>query len=74
MPPGNGVAWFLLTRNHHIRENSKVKNIIVRTSELLMLALIFASGAALMGCEEGPVEEAGEEVDDALDDAGDELD
>ena len=51
-----------------------MKNIIVRTSELLMLALIFATGAALMGCEEGPVEEAGEEVDNALDDVGDELD
>jgi hypothetical protein len=28
----------------------------------------------LAGCEEGPLEEAGEEIDDAVDDAGDEID
>ena len=50
-----------------------MKNIVVRASELLMLGLVFASGIALTGCEEGPLEEAGEEVDDALDDAGDRL-
>ena len=47
---------------------------MTRSIELLLLALIFGTGAAaLSGCEEGPVEETGEEVDDALDDAGDEL-
>jgi hypothetical protein len=29
---------------------------------------------ALVGCEEGPLEEAGEEIDDAVDDVGDEID
>lgn len=28
----------------------------------------------LSGCEEGPLEEAGEEIDDAVDDAKDEID
>ncbi|MFO7287243.1 MAG: hypothetical protein C0P79_010340 [Gammaproteobacteria bacterium] len=42
--------------------------------ELLLLSAVFATGAALVGCEEGPVEEAGEEVDQALDDAADALD
>jgi hypothetical protein len=29
---------------------------------------------ALVGCEEGPLEEAGEEIDDAVDDVGDGID
>jgi hypothetical protein len=29
---------------------------------------------ALVGCEEGPLEEAGEEIDDAVDDVGDNID
>lgn len=28
----------------------------------------------LVGCEEGPLEEAGEEIDDAIDDVGDNID
>ena len=38
--------------------------------------LLLAGGAALplTGCEEGPLEEAGEEIDDAVDDVGDEID
>jgi hypothetical protein len=37
---------------------------------------ILLAGAALplTGCEKGPFEEAGEEVDDAVDDAGDAID
>ena len=30
--------------------------------------------ALLAGCEEGPLEEAGEEIDDAVDDVEDEID
>jgi hypothetical protein len=36
--------------------------------------LLAASAVPLMGCEEGPLEEAGEEIDDAVDDAGDAID
>ncbi len=50
-----------------------MKNKVLRGIELLLLAAVFASGAILVGCEEGPVEEAGEEIDDALDDAADAL-
>jgi len=39
---------------------------------------LLLAGAALppllAGCEEGPLEEAGEEIDDAVDDAGDAID
>jgi len=52
---------------------SAMKNKVLRGIELLLLAAVFASGAILVGCEEGPVEEAGEEIDDALDDAADAL-
>jgi tRNA A37 threonylcarbamoyltransferase TsaD len=37
--------------------------------------LLLAGGVgALTACEEGPLEEAGEEIDDAADDVGDALD
>lgn len=48
-----------------------MRKILARTAELLMLGTILATGATLAGCEEGPVEEAGEEIDDALDNTGD---
>jgi hypothetical protein len=39
---------------------------------------LLLAGAALpltlTGCEEGPLEEAGEEIDDAVDDVGDNID
>jgi hypothetical protein len=42
------------------------------------LVWLMLAGAAmpltLTGCEEGPLEEAGEEIDDAVDDVGDEID
>lgn len=45
-----------------------------RAAELLLIALMLGTGSlALTGCDEGPAEDAGEEIDDALDDAGDEL-
>ena len=41
---------------------------------ILLAALMLSGGiATLTACEEGPLEEAGEEVDDAVDDAEDEL-
>jgi hypothetical protein len=42
----------------------------------LPIVWLLLAGAAvpLMGCEEGPLEEAGEEIDDAVDDVGDEID
>ena len=48
---------------------------MTRTAEMLLIALLLGSGSlALTGCDEGPAEDAGEEIDDALDDAGDQLD
>jgi hypothetical protein len=43
----------------------------------LSLLWLLVAGAAVplvTGCEEGPLEEAGEEIDDAVDDAGDAID
>ena len=51
-----------------------MKNIPARSTGFTVLALLFASGAFLSGCEEGPVEEAGEEIDQALDEAEDAID
>lgn len=47
----------------------------MRTLKLPIIWLLLA-GAALpiVGCDEGPLEEAGEEIDDAIDDVGDKLD
>lgn len=54
---------------------TKSKKRITRSAELLLIALMLGSGSmALTGCEEGPVEEAGEELDDAADEVGDALD
>lgn len=43
----------------------------------LLIVLAFAFGglslATMSGCEDGPLEEAGESIDDAVDDAGDKL-
>jgi tRNA A37 threonylcarbamoyltransferase TsaD len=36
--------------------------------------LLAGAAAPLTACDEGPLEEAGEEVDDAVDDAGDAID
>ena len=45
-----------------------------RKLRLLMLAALLTMGvASLTACDEGPFEEAGEEVDDAVDEAEDEL-
>jgi hypothetical protein len=42
----------------------------------LPIVWLLLAGAAMpiVGCEEGPLEEAGEEVDDAIDDVGDRID
>ena len=44
--------------------------------KLPILWLVLAGTAAplLTACEKGPFEEAGEEIDDAVDDVGDEID
>ena len=45
-----------------------MKNNIRRDVKLLLLSFLFVfGGAAVTGCEEGPVEETGEEIDDAFD-------
>jgi hypothetical protein len=42
--------------------------------KLLLAALMLSGGMmTLTACEEGPLEEAGEEIDDAIDDVEDEL-
>ena len=42
----------------------------------LPIVWLLLAGAAvpILGCDEGPLEEAGEEIDDAIDDVGDKLD
>jgi hypothetical protein len=49
----------------------------MKALKLPILWLVIAGAAlplALTGCEEGPLEEAGEEIDDAVDDVGDNID
>lgn len=42
--------------------------------KVFALSLMLSSGSmALTACEEGPLEEAGEEIDDAVDEVEDEL-
>lgn len=43
-------------------------------SLLLTFCLVFAGGGLLAGCDQGPAEEAGESIDDAVDDTGDAMD
>lgn len=44
------------------------------TLKALMIALILAGSGALAGCQEqGPAEEAGANIDDAVDEAGDSI-
>lgn len=73
------VAWFLLAAGcTYLQGDPSVKDPkkrMTRTAEMLLIALLLGSGSlALTGCDEGPAEDAGEEIDDALDDAGDQLD
>jgi len=51
-----------------------MKNKWLKGIELLLLSAVFVTGATLVGCDEGQVEETGEEVDQALDDAADSID
>jgi tRNA A37 threonylcarbamoyltransferase TsaD len=47
----------------------------MKALKLPVVWLLLAGAAVpIMGCDEGPLEEAGEEIDDAVDDAGDKLD
>ncbi len=47
----------------------------MKLSKLPILWLMLAgAGVPLVGCDEGPLEEAGEEIDDAVDDVEDEID
>ena len=40
----------------------------------IMWLMLASAVGPIVGCDEGPFEEAGEEVDDAVDDAGDAID
>ena len=47
----------------------------MKVMKLPIVWLLLAGAAVpLMGCDEGPLEEAGEEVDDAIDDVEDNID
>jgi hypothetical protein len=49
----------------------------MKAAKFPIVWLLLASAAmplTLVGCDEGPLEEAGEEIDDAIDDVGDKLD
>lgn len=47
----------------------------MRAMKLPIVWLLLAGAVVpLTACEEGPLEEAGEEIDDAVDDAEDEID
>lgn len=47
----------------------------MKAAKLPIMWLMLAGAVGpILGCEEGPLEEAGEEVDDAIDDAADEID
>lgn len=47
----------------------------MKTLKLPILWLLLAGAAVpLTACEEGPLEEAGEEIDEAVDDVEDEID
>ena len=47
----------------------------MKVMKLPIVWLVLAGAAVpLMGCDEGPLEEAGEEIDDAIDDVEDNID
>jgi hypothetical protein len=47
----------------------------MKALKLPIVWLVLAGAAVpLMGCDEGPLEEAGEEIDDAVDDVEDNID
>ena len=47
----------------------------MKALKLPIVWLLLAGAAApILGCDEGPLEEAGEEIDDAIDDVGDKID
>ena len=44
------------------------------TKTPILWLMLAGAAVPLMGCDEGPLEEAGEEIDDAVDDVEDEID
>lgn len=50
-----------------------MKSLLDMVRTLLLAGLLGLSVTALTACDEGPMEEAGEEIDDAVDEAEDEL-
>jgi len=48
--------------------------LVVATMRFLAAGAAIAPVAFLAGCEEGPFEEAGEKIDDTVDDAKDKID
>lgn len=43
-------------------------------ASVLATLLVLGAGGMLVGCDDGPAEEAGEAIDDTADDAGDAID
>jgi hypothetical protein len=46
----------------------------MKASKMVLWLLIAGAALPLTACDEGPFEEAGEEIDDAADDVGDAID
>lgn len=60
---------------HHLSKTSSESGETMKTSKSVAAALLVSAlMIVLPGCDQGPLEEAGEKVDDKIDDAGDALD
>jgi hypothetical protein len=69
------MPWAAVARNLLQGIEYSRRRISMNKLKFLALALFLSTGfAALTACEEGPFEEAGEEVDDAADELGDAVD
>jgi len=54
-------------------QERNVSKLLQHLKLLMLLGLLGGAGFAVSACEEGAFEDAGEEIDDAADEVGDEL-